>query len=272
MRTNTPARVKPSDRPGDPVTDQLARLEDQLVELRGQVRQAQQLAGLGAAAATLAHEVSNLLTPIVAYADAVLNRGDVHLKDKALAVTLKNGRMLTAMAERMLHLSAAKEAKRETTGVRAVVESAFDSLCRDLKRDGITQTIDVDPQLTIIADALQVQQLLFNLLLNAQQALAKQHGGRLTVSAERVDDRVNITVADTAGGIEPHLLPHIFDPLRSTNVLGDNERARCRGLGLALCRDLAEENGGSINVQSEMGKGTRFTVSLPAGEPAIPST
>lgn len=271
MRTNTPARVKPSDRPGDPVADQLARLEEQLVELRGQVRQAQQLAGLGAAAATLAHEVNNLLTPIVAYADAVLNRGEVHLKDKALAVTLKNGRMLTAMAERMLHLSAAKEAKRETAGVRAVVESAFDSLCRDLKRDGITQTIDVDPHLTIIADPLQVQQLLFNLLLNAQQALAKQHGGRLTVSAERVDDRVNITVADTAGGIEPHLLPHIFDPLRSTKVLGDNERARCRGLGLALCRDLAEENGGSINVQSEMGKGTRFTVSLPAGEPVIPS-
>jgi len=68
----------------------------------------------------------------------------------------------------------------------------------------------------------------------------------------------------TAGGIEPDVLPHIFDSLASTKSGKTDSKSRCSGLGLALCRDLVVENGGSIRVASTVGVGTTFTITLPA--------
>jgi len=241
----------------------LAELTSQFELLKTQVRQAQQLAGLGTATATVAHEVSNLLTPVLAYAEYAQSGNDIELMKKALAVTAKNTRMLVRMSERVLELSSATSAKRGSIALRAVVDDAIESLCRDLCKDGIETTIDVDDKIVAWADHLQLQQVLFNLFLNAREAMASDHGGRLTVKAERAGDRVTLTVNNTGSAIPADVLPNIFDLLSSTKSVSRDGKRRCGGLGLALCKDLVEENVGTITATSDERNGTTFTISLP---------
>lgn len=269
MVRKPPARTSATDDAVTPpdaanaIEAQLARLEGQLDQLKAQVRQAQQLAGLGTAATMIAHEVNNLLTPIRSYAQYALDTDDRELQRKALKVTLRNVHILVAMSDRLLKISAAKPAAREAVVVRTVVQDAYDGLCRDLSKDGIGFSVEVAESLTAWVDPLQLQQVLFNLFLNARNAMADSHGGKLTVSAGREGDRVALEVKDTGNGIPPDLLSRLFEPLQTSKPMASIGGQRCAGLGLALCRDLVEENGGTITVTSKPGAGTTFRIILP---------
>ena len=126
----------------------------------------------------------------------------------------------------------------------------------------------VEVSLKVWSDPLALQQVLFNLFLNAREAMAPSHSGRLTVSARPRDGRVVIEVRDTGVGIDPEMLPDIFDPLKTSKPIDRRGHLRCGGLGLALCHEIVTENGGSISVNSEPGAGTTFTIILPADKPA----
>ena len=243
--------------------DRLTGVQDQLDRLKAQVRQAQQLAHLGTIAATIAHEVNNLLTPIRSYAQAALDSNDPSLREKALTVTLKNVDMLVAMTGRVLEVSAAKAWDRRSVSVRKTAEDAVASLCRDLSKDGIRLRMDVDESLYAFVDPLQLQQVFFNLFLNARNAMASSRDGRLVVAGRRDGDRVVVDVSDSGPGIAPGIIEHIFDALETTKVADQDGKQRCAGLGLALCRDLIEENGGQITVASRLAEGTTFTLHLP---------
>ena len=243
--------------------DRLTGVQNQLDRLKAQVRQAQQLAHLGTIAATIAHEVNNLLTPIRSYAQAALDSNDPSLREKALTVTLKNVDMLVAMTGRVLEVSAAKAWDRRSVSVRKTAEDAVASLCRDLSKDGIRLRMDVDESLYAFVDPLQLQQVFFNLFLNARNAMASSRDGRLVVAGRRDGDRVVVNVSDSGPGIAPGIIEHIFDALETTKVADQDGKQRCAGLGLALCRDLIEENGGQITVASRLAEGTTFTLHLP---------
>ncbi len=255
----------------DPALDaqrQFTRLEAQLERLKAQVRQAQQLSNLGTAAVIIAHEVNNLLTPILAYTQAALSANDIDLMKRALDVTVRQVQILIAMSNRVLKISAAKATATEAVPIRRVVEEAVASLCRDLARDGITLSIEMDEGLCAWIDPLQLQQILFNLFLNAREAMARSHSGRLTVTARRRDHRIVIQIRNTGEPIPADLLPQVFDPFQSSKPIAGGAAVRCSGLGLTLCRDLVEENGGSISVASDLEAGTVFTITVPAQEPS----
>jgi signal transduction histidine kinase len=101
------------------------------------------------------------------------------------------------------------------------------------------------------------QQALLNLMLNAAQAMPK--GGELTLQGSASDGHVVLSLIDTGAGIAPDVLPKIFEPFFSTKA-----NAGGSGLGLPTTRKIIEAHGGSIDVQSEPGKGTKFTIRLPA--------
>jgi len=262
---------------------QLRILSQKFEMLEARVRQAQQLEVIGRAAATLAHEFNNLLTPMLGYAESAVNSSDIEFLRKALGVTVKNCKMLVVMSERVLEISAAKPVRREMVDVRSVVDAAFESLCRDLSKDGISTQIDVPEDLQVFCDPLQLQQVLFNLLLNARQAMEKSHGGILKVAGRSVsaesngvqrppcsaasnEPRTELSVHNTGSAIPKDLLPYVFEPFQSSKSPQGEEKSRCRGLGLALCRELTEENGGSIRVTSDPEEGTTFTIILPSNE------
>jgi signal transduction histidine kinase len=302
-----PVRTPPMGRTAVPrapqgVPDQFAQLQEQFELLKARVRQAQQLAGLGSVGPTLAHEVNNLLTPIIGYATSALSSNDPELMTKALRVTVQNARIVVSMADRLLKLSAAKPAERTAVDVRQAVDNACAGLCRDLSRDGITFAVHVPANLAVRADELQFQQVLFNLFLNAREAMKGAHNGRLSVRAFPADGtpskgkavdvsragtsnaagshdesnppsaqagpseasprRVTIEVTNSGPAIPPDILPHIFDAFQSSKPITQGD-AKCSGLGLALCRDLIEENDGTIRVTSDADRGTTFILTLP---------
>jgi len=116
-----------------------------------------------------------------------------------------------------------------------------------------TQTPSVLPPAFV--DPWQIEQVLVNLVTNAYQAMAE--GGRLTIVADLIEgDSIRIRVSDTGCGIPEENMGKVFEPLFTT-------RTRGIGLGLALSRNLVEANGGRIEVESEVGKGSTFTVWLP---------
>lgn len=254
----------PPPRPS--LEESVARLETQLNALKVQVRQAQQLSVLGLTAATLAHEFNNLLTPVLSYAQYALEHDDPTLTHKALEVTVKNVRVLKAMAERLLHIAAAKSAATEAIRVRASLRDALDAHCRDLDKDGVTLREHVPEDLACLADPLHLQQVFFNLLLNAREALAGNRHGCIRIDTDLQNGQVLIRISDNGRGIAPEDLPHVFDPLRSTKTVRADGQYRCGGLGLPLCRDLLAESGGSIDVESTLGEGTTFTIRLPAAD------
>lgn len=248
------------------IARQFAKLEAQFETLKAQVRQAQQLSALGAVAPMIAHEVNNLLTPVLGYAEAASASDDPSLMKKALRVATRNVKILIGMSERLLSIGAARTSKRESVVLHDVVEEAQASLCRDLIKDGIQFLNKIEPDVRVRADALQLQQVLFNLLLNAREAMLGAHNGLIRISAARDGDRVILEVHNTGEPIPADLLPHVFDALRSSKPVERNGRARCGGLGLALCRDLIEENEGAIRVTSAAETGTTFVIELPSDQ------
>ena len=245
----------------------VAVLQERLDRLQAEVRQAQQLAALGVMAASMAHEFRNLLSPVRGYLQAALAEDDPELTKKAMTVALRHVDILSNMSNRVLSTTAQTSQACCAVPVRETVEHAVEALCRNLSKDSISLKVDVDPDLTVWAVPQSLQQVIFNLVVNAQQAMARAHGGRLKITGESRGDRVVIHVRDNGGGIDPEILPHLFDVLASTKSFRDDEPRRCTGLGLALCRDLVEECGGKIDVESELGVGTCFLIDLPANKP-----
>jgi len=247
---------------------QLDRLERHFAGLREQLRHAQRLASLGTMSAMLAHEFNNQFTPVMAYARQALDTGDVELMRKALEKTLDRIEILRQMSGRIVGMARNGESGPSRQLLRPLVEDALGCLCRDLAKDNITLNVQVDPELTVRANRTHLQQVLFNLILNARQAMLGRPG-RLTIEAEPAGpDRVAVRVRDTGCGIKAEDLPRIFEPFFSTKCYADKPDKRGLGLGLTICKELVEEDGGELSVESRVGAGTTFTILLPGGEGA----
>ena len=244
-----------------------ALLEQQITQLKLQVRQAQQLSNLGTIAALIAHEFNNILCPMQSYASYALVDGDPELTRKALERTVSNSKVLKAMSERLLSLGSAKAPEFEVVSLRQVVDEAVASLCRDLSKDRVRFKCEVDDETRVWGDPLHLQQVFFNVLLNARAVLIKNGGGKLSIGTHTTGDRVAVEIRDNGPGIAPEIKDRIFDPLASTRGAGAKGGKRCGGLGLALCKDIIEECGGKIAADSTPGEGTTFILTLRTGPP-----
>ncbi|HUU84510.1 MAG TPA: HAMP domain-containing sensor histidine kinase [Phycisphaerae bacterium] len=246
--------------------EQIQRLEEQFGRLREQVRQTQQLASLGTAAAMIAHEYNNMMAVVVGRARMALDTGERDLMIKALELTLKQASIVSAMADRILGLAVHEAPTREPVGVREVVEGALTAMCRDPAKDGITLKIEVDDDLKVRADERQLLQVFFNLLLNAREAIQHRSGRIKVGAAPDGADSVRIWVKDNGCGIAPENRERIFEPFVTTKKRDASGKVKGSGLGLAICRDIITEHQGSISVESEPDEGTTFTIILPRAD------
>lgn len=250
-------------------TDRLQTEFDSLAEridaLHAQLRQSQKLASLGATAAVIAHEFNNLFTPIVAYARHALDTGDVPLMKRALEKTLAQVDVMRNMSDRVIGLAKQGDSAIKSVKVAAIATHAVDCLCRDLGKDNITVQMQVDPNLAVRANESSLLQVLFNLVINARQAMLGRRG-RLTIDAAAREGRVQINVRDTGCGIAPENIDRIFQPFFSTKTNADKPDRRGLGLGLSICREMIEELDGTLSVTSELNVGATFTIDLPQAD------
>jgi signal transduction histidine kinase len=252
----------------EPLTGQLASMAQQLEYLKEQLTESQRLATIGTIAAVIAHEFNNLLTPIVSYSQFALQSAqsetpDMDLVRKALSKSFQSSSKAGRICSSMLGL-----ARGESTfgqfSVQKLVDETLAVMARDPQKDGIALRVQVQPDLSISGDAVQLEQVLLNLLINARQAMLGK-GGSITIKAQRLDNNdIRIQVIDTGPGIPEKLLPKIFQPFFTTKATARKGEAKGTGLGLAICKEIVEHHKGRIDVESEVGKGTTFSIVLPA--------
>jgi signal transduction histidine kinase len=250
------------------LAQRLAEMQQQLDSLRSQLTESQRLATIGTIAAVIAHEFNNLLTPIVSYSQVALKSAegatpDMELIRKSLSKSFQSADKAGKISRSMLGLARGQSSLGEVT-VQSIVDEVLQVMARDPRKDGIALRVQVNPDLRVNGDPVQLEQVLLNLLINAQQAMSGK-GGSLTIKAGLTDDggEVRIQVIDTGPGINEKHLPRIFEPFFTTKGTARKGEAKGTGLGLAICKDIVEHHKGRIEVQSEVGRGTTFSVYLP---------
>jgi len=250
--------------------NRLGETQKQLDGLREQLTESQRLATIGTIAAVIAHEFNNLLTPIVSYSQFALQSAkgptpDMELICKALSKAFASAEKAGKICTAMLAL-ARGESSTGKVAVQTLVDESLIVLARDPQKDGIALRVQISGDPWVVGDSVQLEQVLLNLLINARQAMLGK-GGSLTLKAAAVEENeIRIQVIDTGPGIPENLLPKIFQPFFTTKGTAHKDESRGTGLGLAICKDIVEHHKGRITVESQVGRGTTFSIYLPAAD------
>ncbi|HIJ72530.1 MAG TPA: HDOD domain-containing protein [Candidatus Hydrogenedentes bacterium] len=226
-----------------------------------QLIRAERLASVGKMAAGAAHEINNPLAVISGRAQILLSRTEDPEMAKALDVIVRQSQRASKILTDLMQFARPALPKLEPTLVNVAVHEVVAMVWDRLDAKGIRVVEHFAEGLPrALLDKRQIEQVLLNLILNAEHAM-RESGGVLTFRTGAADGRrlVTIQVADTGHGIAPNVLPHIFEPFFTTKDEGEGT-----GLGLSVCHGIIEGHHGSIAVQSEVGEGATFTVSMPS--------
>lgn len=239
---------------------ELAARVRQIEASQEQLLQAGKLAAVGQLVSGVAHEINNPLAVIVGQAQ-LLSRRLVDPDHAQRVDRIRTSGMQAAKIVRELQ-TFVRPRPRELAPVDLgdVIERTL-SLREDaLRVAGIALVREIAPAVRLVhGDASQLQQVLLNLVLNAEQALAGQPDARIAVRLHSHDGRVRVAVADTGPGIPSDVLPRIFEPFFSTKAVGQGT-----GLGLSICYSIVQSHGGRLIADSRLGAGATFIVDLPA--------
>jgi two-component system sensor histidine kinase PilS (NtrC family) len=229
-------------------------------EMERESEKNRQLAFVGQMAAGLAHE---LRTPLQSISGSIqLLRRDLKLDpsdERLMQVILRAKDQMENLVKNFLLMARSNLGRKSETDVGRLVEEVIESLTYGAEwNPRVEVQTSIDRGLRVLGDAVEIRQVLWNLLINAMHAMPE--GGTLSVSVhpDRIEDRtgiVRIEVADTGCGIEPVYLEKIWEPFFTTKERGS-------GLGLAIVRRIVESHGGSLAVKSDRGKGSRFSIHL----------
>jgi PAS domain S-box-containing protein len=222
--------------------------------------------------ATLSHELRTPLTAILGWTRMLRSgRLDAATQTTALETIERNTRLQTQLIEDLLDVSRIISGKlqldRQPVELAAVVEAAVQSLKSVADAKGVALRLSVAEGDDLVeGDPQRLQQVVLNLLSNAIKFTPP--AGSIDVRLERAGERVRIAVSDTGQGIEPEVLPHVFDPFRQADGTHTKQHGGL-GLGLAIVRHLVALHGGVARAESEgRGHGATFTVELPLATPA----
>jgi signal transduction histidine kinase len=216
------------------------------------LQQLDRLANLGLFSASIAHEIKNGLVAINTYVGVLLEKGE----DRELAqVVHRELKRIDGLTTQMLRFAAPKPATLAPVNLHTLLDHSLRLLEHQTAGKMITVARDYRAASEMVrGDESHLQQAFMNLLLNAIEAMG--HGGELTAATETETNGVKVSIRDTGAGIAPENLAHVFDTFFTTKKNGT-------GLGLAICRRVVEEHHGTIEVESKLGRGSTFIVTLP---------
>jgi signal transduction histidine kinase len=246
-------------------------LEEQNALLRQQLAQAQRLTALGELVGTTTHEFNNVLMTILNYAKMGLRHKDTATRDKALDKILAAANRAAKITNGILAFARNRSQSLEPTDLARVIGDSMMLLEREMNKYRIRVETQIDSVPPAIANGNQIQQVLMNLLINARQAMPQGGTILIRLGFDSAAQMVELLVRDTGCGMSPDTMRRIFDPFFSTKSGPDASGKGGTGLGLSMCRDIIEAHHGRIRVDSAVGKGTAFTIKLPAAPTAAPA-
>ena len=244
------------------------RLEDQARDLYHQLLQAEKLAALGQTISGVAHELNNPLATILTWAERLSQRPVDDQTRRGLETILSESERAAKIVRNLLTFARKRHTTRAMVDVNQVVREtlALRSYEQRLSNISIIEALAAGLPL-VFADPHQFQQVLLNLVINAEQAMIGAHGrGTLILrSWQDVEDNVvMLEVNDDGPGVPEDVQPRIFDPFFTTKEVGKGT-----GLGLTVAYAIIQEHGGRITVKSEPGTGASFFIALPVSDAPV---
>ncbi len=237
------------------------------VDAQRAIARAEKLAAVGRLAAGVVHEINNPLATISACAEALESRvtegafdGSPEVEDlrEYLGLIRSEAFRCKMITNGLLDFSRTRAGQHVAVEISGVISSTARLLMHQRRGEGVEIVVEADEGLASVSgDAGQLQQAVIALATNAIDAMPA--GGRLRLSARNLESHVLVEVSDTGVGIASENLTKIFDPFFTTKEIGQGT-----GLGLAVCYGIVVEHGGRLDVQSTVGVGTTFTMTLPA--------
>lgn len=236
------------------VLEKNAKLE----ETGAQLIQAQKMEAVGRLAGGVAHDFNNILTAISGFTELLLMGApaDDPSADDLLEIQ-KAGKRGAALTRQLLAFSRRQLLQPAVLELNDVVSGVQKMLSRLIGEDIRLVFLPGDGVGRIKADPGQLEQVLMNLVVNARDAMP--HGGTVTLSTSRSGPRAVLAVADTGSGMDEHVLAHLYEPFFTTK-----EPGKGTGLGLSTVYGIVHQSGGSIEVDSAVGRGTTFRISFPS--------
>jgi PAS domain S-box-containing protein len=246
-------------------------------KIESQLLRAQRMESIGTLAGGIAHDLNNVLTPIMLSLEMLKEKLKDERSQRLLTILEENSKRGASLIKQVLSFSRGMEGERKPLQASHVI-TEIGKIAKETFQKNIEIRTDIQKDLfTISGDATQLHQVIMNLCVNARDAM--QDGGILRISAEnffvdenyeqmhteaKVGSYIEIAISDNGVGIPPNILDRIFEPFFTTKEFGKGT-----GLGLSTTLAIVKSHGGFIKVNSEPGKGTTFRVYLPATKTEI---
>jgi signal transduction histidine kinase/CheY-like chemotaxis protein len=230
-------------------------------QIQSKLQQTEKMAAVGQLVSGIAHELSNPLTSIMGYAQLLLNQRVSEIRSGEARLIFEEAGRASRIVKNLLSYARQAEPERTRTDVNEVVERTVALRDYELKTQNIVVRCDLESNLpATLADPHQLQQVVLNLLINAEQAIRATRGkGRIKLSTRKVSaSRLAIEISDDGPGIAPEISGRVFDPFFTTKPPGIGT-----GLGLAIVHRIVEQHEGKVSFENLPVAGAKFTIELP---------
>jgi signal transduction histidine kinase len=228
--------------------------------MRAQLAQADKLASIGELSSGIAHEINNPLGVILGFTQLMMRNQKKDSRFYADLNTIqKHTRHCKTIVEDLLNFARTSKPKKELCNIHDIITEVIHFIQQHTDTDKVRiETAFGDDIQPLLLDEKKIKQVFINLIMNARYAMGAH--GTIAVKTRKDPhfDDVVIQVADNGSGIEKKNIERIFDPFFSTKPTGEGT-----GLGLSVSYGIIKNHGGSVDVESEPGKGTTFTIKLP---------
>lgn len=237
-------------------------------QLERRASQTEKLIALGTLAAGLAHELRNPLVSIQTFSALLKERGsELDFQQEFSAVVQRDVNRIASIVENVAAFAESNKVQMTTVNLGEVLTAAVEIVRSEAQQHAVELVLPLNEGLCVQANYSQLLQVFLNLIQNAVQAMEGRTGSRLAVAYDLREDAqeplICVTLTDNGPGIEPAMLPHIFEPFTTTKATGKRLGKHGMGLGLAIVKRIVQHHHGEINVTSAPGQGTTFRVFLP---------
>jgi signal transduction histidine kinase/CheY-like chemotaxis protein len=245
-----------------------------LVQIQSKMLQTEKMAAIGQLVSGIAHELNNPLTAIMGYAQLLLGHGLAPTQLSEAKKVYQEAERARHIVKNLLYFARENKPERTRVDINEIMERTLALRSYELRVENIVVHCKLDRNLPqTLADPYQLQQVVLNLVINAEQALLEGRGGghiliRTSVTAQRAGHlakrRILIDICDDGPGIRAEIASRVFDPFFTTKPAGLGT-----GLGLSIVYGIVHQHGGEVTFENQPGGGVKFTVELPVV--AIPS-
>lgn len=234
----------------------------EMKRLKEQLYHSSKLASLGLLISGIAHEINNPLTGIITYAELLkMKAGDREIR-KGVMKIFESAERCKRVIENLLTFSRQSIPSKSLESLNDIIDKAIELRSYWLSRHNINVFTEYDELPKTFIDCQQLQQVVFNILLNAEQEIVSsniQNGWiRITTKHDKDNRTLIVRISDNGSGIPRDILSKIFDPFFSTKPVGTGT-----GLGLSISHGIIAEHGGTIRAESSEGKGVTFIIEIP---------